>query len=129
MVLPALSQTPWQVWRGTPPFLFLYAPPPPLPPNTKSCICPSVPPCQRSSPWSCSFRVVVRAKPVRMPTLLPVSSQFQTFYPLATEHTEPDCQHILTLTPLDTRSSDQSGAPHFCKGVSAEPPNTALCTS
>ena len=30
-MLPALSQTPWQVWRGTPPFLFLYAPPPPFP--------------------------------------------------------------------------------------------------
>ena len=43
-----------------------------------------------------------------MLTLLPASSQFQTFYPLATVHTEPDRQHILTLTPLDTRSSDQS---------------------
>ena len=35
MVLTALSQTPWQVWRGTPPFPSLYAPP-----NTKSCIRP-----------------------------------------------------------------------------------------
>ena len=36
MVLTALSQTPWQVWRGTPPFPSLYAPLPPPPPLTQN---------------------------------------------------------------------------------------------